>query len=186
MAAHAGPTAPRSILHRARRAGALAATPLDTAGYWLTAAGVYVLLGFLWYYSAKEKIFDDDLAAPAPIDKQFSGTFIDSFPGTDAAWAILGIVEGLVFLGIVVSLTRGEFLPHQPKGWLLASLAGSLVVFALMLFAQTMTKQFDSVASLYTYFGVTAVLMGLVRLMPPYRSDRWLTGGETSPSSGAR
>ena len=38
-----------------------------------------------------------------------------------------------------------------------------------------MTSQFDGVASLFIYFGVTVVLMVFVLLLPPYRPLRWLS-----------
>jgi len=42
-------------------------TILDQAAYWLTLAGVHLLVGFLFFYSGKSKLFDDDGHAPAPI-----------------------------------------------------------------------------------------------------------------------
>jgi hypothetical protein len=177
MAAHAERPVNVSI-GRARGAGEIAAKPIDVVGYWLVTAGTYMLVGPLWYFAAKAKIFDDDLSAPAGIQKQFSGSFIDSFPGIDASWAILAILQGVLVLGVVASLLRGEFLPHRGKDILLGVLAGSLLVFALLAFGQNMIGQHDSVASLFLYFAGTAVLMALVRRLPPYRPDQWLSGGE--------
>jgi hypothetical protein len=51
-----------------------------------------------------------------------------------------------------------------------------LLTFACLAFGQTATKQFAGTASLYTYFGSTVVILILVSLMPPNRSDRWLGG----------
>jgi hypothetical protein len=65
--------------------------------------------------------------------------------------------------------------PQRRKPVLLGALALGLFTFALLLFGDTMTAQYDGVASLFTYFGVTVVLMGFVLLMPPYRK-RWLSG----------
>jgi hypothetical protein len=39
-----------------------------------------------------QKIFDG-LGAPAGIEKQFSGTFLATILGVDAAWTILGILS---------------------------------------------------------------------------------------------
>jgi hypothetical protein len=39
-----------------------------------------------------------------------------------------------------------------------------------------MAAEFESVAELYTYFAATAVIFILILLMPPYRSQRWLSG----------
>jgi hypothetical protein len=148
----------------------------DSAAYWLVYLGIYVLVGFLWYYAFKEKVFDDGLIAPDPIKKEFAGSFIASFPGTSVAWGILGIAEGLVVVGMVVSLIRGEFLPRRAKPWLLGSLAFSMAIFAVLAFGQNMIAQFEGAAELYTYFAATAVIFVLILLMPPYRPQRWLSG----------
>ena len=42
--------------------------------------------------------------------------------------------------------------------------------------SQIATAQFAGTQSLYMYFGATAVILILVSLMPPNRSDRWLVG----------
>jgi hypothetical protein len=148
----------------------------DAAAYWLIYLGIYVMVGFLWYYAFKEKVFDDNLIAPDPIKEEFAGSFIDSFPGTSVAWGILGIAEGLIVVGLIVSLIRLEFLPQRTKPWLLGSLAFSMLIFAVLVFGQSMTAQFESVAELYAYFGATAVILILILLMPPYRPQRWLSG----------
>lgn len=136
----------------------------DAAAYWTAAAGIYIAYGFLWYFSAKEKLFDDNGKMPAGLAKSYSGHFIDSFPGTNAAWLLLGLLEGAAFLVIVASLVRGEFLPHRQKPILIAGLGLSLFTFGLMTFAQNMIGNHDSVASLFTYMGVTGVVLALVKL----------------------
>lgn len=181
MSVHAGHVGrielPR-VARRTRELSAIHATPLDIVGYWVGLFGSYLLLLSVWYYAAEEKIIAGNLDLPAGIAKQFRGSFIASVPGTHAAWVILSVLEGLVFLGFVVSMARGEFLPHRPKAWLLGSAILSLPVFALMAFGQSMTGQHASVASQYTYFAATILVILLVRAMPPYRSDRWLSGGD--------
>jgi hypothetical protein len=152
----------------------------DGVAYWATLVGVYLMVGGLMFYSGKEKLFDDDGNAPQGIKDQFKGTFIDTFPGTDAAWVILGVLEFGVFVLLVASLIRLEFLPHRDKSFLQVGLAFALLTFASLAFGQTVTRQFSGTASLYTYFGSTVVILILVSLMPPNRSDRWLGGrGET-------
>jgi hypothetical protein len=155
-------------------------TIFDGIAYWATLVGVYVMVGGLMFYSGKGKLFDDDGNAPQGIKEQFEGTFLDTFPGTDAAWVILGILEFAVFLLLVGSLIRLEFLPHRDKGLLQVGLAVALLVFGIMAFGQTATAQFAGTASLYTYFGATAVILILVSLMPPNRPDRWLGGTSRS------
>ncbi len=154
----------------------------DGAAYWATLVGVYLMVGGLMFYSGKGKLFDDDGNAPAGIKEQFEGTFLDTFPGTDAAWVILGLLEFGVFLLLLASLAFLEFLPHRPKLFLQLGLAVSLLTFACLAFGQTATNQHSGTASLYTYFGSTAVILILVSLMPPNRSDRWLGGKGTGES----
>jgi hypothetical protein len=151
-------------------------TVADAVAYWLVTGGIYVTFGFLWYYSFKEKLFDQNGHMPPPLKKAFSGSFIDSVPGLDAAWVILGILEGLVFVAVVASLVRLEFVPGRSKSILLGALGLSMLTFGLMLFAQVQISQFDSVASLFGYFTGTAIVIVLVLLMPPYRPARWLSG----------
>src|SRR5215470_14122748 len=69
----------------------------DGVVYGLVLAGIYFLVGVLFFYAGKEKIFDG-LGAPPPIEKQFSGTFLNTIPGVDAAWTILGILEFGIFV----------------------------------------------------------------------------------------
>jgi hypothetical protein len=88
-----------------------------------------------------------------------------------------------VFVLLLASLVRLEFLPHRDKGFLQVGLAVALLVFACLAFGQTATKQFAGTASLYTYFGSTVVILILVSLMPPNRPDRWLGGTHRTGSS---
>ena len=151
-------------------------TIFDGIAYWAILLGVYLMVGGLMFYSGKEKLFDDDGNAPQAIKTQFAGTFVDTFPGTDAAWVILGILEFGVFVLLVASLLRLEFLPHREKWLLQCGLAVALLTFACLAFGQTATKQFAGTASLYTYFGSTVVILILVSMLPPNRPDRWLSG----------
>jgi hypothetical protein len=145
----------------------------------VTLAGIYLMVGGLMFYSGKEKLFDDDGNAPQGIEEQFQGTFLATFPGTDAAWIVLGILEFGVFVLLVASLIRLEFLPHRDKSLLQVGLAVALLAFACLAFGQTVTRQFEGTASLYAYFASTVIILVLVSLMPPNRPDRWLGGGQS-------
>ncbi|MFT4048217.1 MAG: hypothetical protein QM648_00070 [Solirubrobacterales bacterium] len=147
----------------------------DAISYWAIVAGVYLMVGGLMFYSGKEKLFDGDSHAPAGIQEQFAHSFLHVFPGTDAAWMILGILEFGVFLLLLASFVTGEFLPHRPKRLMQTGLAVSLVTFACLAFGQTATGNHEGSASLYTYFGSTVVILILVSLLPPNRGDRWLS-----------
>lgn len=152
----------------ARPEGA-ASTSVETIAYWATVAAIYMGFGFLWYYSAKEKLIDDGGTMPAGLAKGYAGSFVDSFPGLDATWTILGVVEAAAFLGFIASIVTGELLPARRKPILVASLGVSLLTFALLIFGQEMVGEFESVAQLFGYFGATVVTLLLVRMLPPRR-----------------
>jgi hypothetical protein len=155
----------------------------DGVAYWVTLIGVYVMVGGLMFYSGKEKLFDDDGHPPSYIVQQFQNTFISHFPGTHAAWIILGVLEFGVFALLVLSLIMLEFLPHRNKSLLQVGLAVAMLAFACLAFGQTATKQYSGTAQLYTYFGATVVILILVSLMPPNRPDRWLGGTRRTDGS---
>lgn len=149
----------------------------DGVAYWATLAGVYLMVGGLMFYSGKDKLFDSDGHAPDAIKKQFENSFLSTVPGTDAAWIILGILEFGVFVILLASLARLEFLPHRRKSLLQVGLAVALITFACLAFGQTATGVHEGTASLYQYFGATVVILVLVSLLPPNRPDNWLRFG---------
>lgn len=149
----------------------LGAHVVDLGTYWAGLASVYIAFGFLWYYGFKEKLFDENGNMPAELAKIYKGTVIDSFPGLDATWTILGILEGLAFLPVVASLVTGEFLPRRRKPILLSGLAFSMFVFAVMTFGQNLVGNYEGVASLFVYMGVTAIVYVLLRSVPRFRGD---------------
>jgi hypothetical protein len=171
-------TLPRSASSSSGRRETLAGVQgkaADAAAYWLALGGTYVTFGFLWYYSAKEKLFDQDGHMPAGLAKGFQGTFLDSVPGLDTAWLLLGLLEAVAFVLIAASLVAGEFLPTRRKPLLLMALGWSIFTFAAMAFANNMIGNFETVATLFTYFTGTVIVVALVLLMPPYRDRHWLT-----------
>lgn len=147
----------------------------DGAVYALILAGIYLLVGVLFFYAGKEKIIDGH-GAPAPIAKQFGGTFLDTIPGIDAAWTILGILESVIFILVVVSLVRLEFMPDRRKTFLLCALALAIFTFSILAMGQNVVGENTGVAELFIYAAATGVLMGLVLLMPPYRQANWISG----------
>ena len=147
----------------------------DALVYWLGIFGIYLTFGFLWYYGAKEKLFDENGNMPAGLKKAFDGSFIDSFPGLDTAWLLLGLLEAVAFLAFAASLITGELLPDRRKPLLLGGLGVSIFTFAVMTFANNMIANYETVASLFSYFTGTVIVIGLVLLMPPYRGREWLS-----------
>jgi len=158
------------------REGAASITA-ETIAYWAVVAAIYCGFGFLWYYSAKEKLIDDGGTMPAGLAKGYAGSFVDSFPGLNATWVILGILEAVAFLGFVASIVAGEFLPTRRKPILVASLGVSLLTFSALIFGQEMVAEFESVAQLFGYFGATVVTLLLVQILPP-RRGLWRSSAE--------
>lgn len=154
----------------------------DAVVYGLILAAIYLLVGVLFFYAGKEKIIDGH-GAPAAIAKQFSGTFLDTIPGVDAAWTILGILESAIFILILVSLVRLEFLPDRRKSFLLSALALAIFTFSILAMGQNVTGENSGVAELFIYAAATGVLLGLVLLMPPYRPSNWLSGRGPDPNA---
>ena len=146
------------------------------ATYATTLAGIYLSVGFLFYYAAHEKLFTDSGTMPAPLQKLFAGSFFASVPGDNAAWLLLGLLEASIVVLLAFSLIRGEFLPSRRKPILLAGLSVSLLAFGVMGLANDMIGNDATVIELFTYFGVTVVVMFLVRQMSPYRPMSWLAG----------
>ena len=146
----------------------------DWVPYALILAGIYLLVGVLFFYAGKEKIIDGH-GAPPPIAKQFSGTFIDTVPGIDAAWTILGILESIIFLLTAASLVRLEFLPNRRKPLLVCALALSVFTFSILAIGENVTGENSGVAQLFLYAGATGVFLGLVLLLPPYGRPDWIS-----------
>jgi len=146
----------------------------DWSVYGLALAGIYLLVGVLFFYAGKEKLFDG-LGAPPPIAKQFSGTFLDTIPGVDAAWTILGILEFAIFLLTVVSLVTLEFLPSKRKPFLLSALGLAIFTFSVLGIGQNVVGENSGVAELFLYAGATGVLLALVLQMPPYSTPTWIS-----------
>jgi hypothetical protein len=147
----------------------------DRAGYWLISASIYLTFGLLFFFSAKEKLIDTSGTMPAPLAKTFHGTFVASFPGTNASWVLIGLLEALVFVAIAASVLAGEFLPTRRKPILLIGMALSMFTFAMVAWGENLTGGFATVAELFEYLAGTAVLIVLVLLMPPYRKSQWLS-----------
>lgn len=152
----------------------------ETIAYWTVVAAIYVGFGFLWYYSAKEKLIDQSGTMPEGLAKGYAGTFVDSLPGLNATWVLLGIVEAVAFLGFVASLVAGEFLPTRRKPILSASLGVSLLTFALLVFGQELLGEFEGVAEAFAYMGATVVTLLLVAVLPPRKGIWRLTGGASA------
>ena len=101
--------------------------------------------------------------APEWLNQMFADTFISTFPGTNIAWWLVAIIEGLVAVLVIVSIIRLEFIPERRKSWLILALSISLLTYAMLAFGQNLVSAHESVASLYTYFGATVIMILMVR-----------------------
>jgi hypothetical protein len=155
------------------------------ATYATTLTGIYLSVGFLFYYASYEKLITDSGTMPAPLAKLFAGSFFASVPGDNLAWVLLGLIEASVVVLLAISLLRGEFLPQRRKPVLFAGLGVSLLAFGVMGLANNMIGNTATVIELFTYFGVTIVVMFLVRQMSPYRPLSWLAGGQADEQAPA-
>jgi len=139
--------------------------------YATTLAGIYLSVGFLFYYAAHEKLIANSGTMPAALQKLFSGSFFASVPGDNAAWTLLGLIEASIVVLLLVSLIRGEFLPQRRK-----PVSVSVLAYSVMIVANAMIGNNATVIELFTYLGVTAIVMFVVRQMSPYRPMSWLAG----------
>jgi hypothetical protein len=158
----------------ARLPGAHAISRYTT--YAFSLAGIYLSVGFLFYYAAKEKLIDQSGTMPPGLAKAFHGSFFASFPGNDAAWTILGIMEALIVVLLAISLVAGEFLPHRRKPVLLAGLGLATLTLSTMIIANAMIGNNALVLGQFTYLGVAVILTFVVRQLPPYRPVTWIAG----------
>jgi hypothetical protein len=149
---------------------------MDTISYWLVVASVYFTVGAVFFFGGAEKLFSGSLAAPASVAKQFAGTWLASFPGINALWFILGILEFATFMVLLASLVMGEFLPSHHKSLMSAGLGLALLTFACLSFGQTVSNNFAGAATQWSYLAGTAVLMLLVSMLPPNRPRIWISG----------
>jgi hypothetical protein len=147
----------------------------NSIAYGLALFAVYFTVGYVMWVSAAEKLFAGAIVMPAGLAKTFAGTWIASLVGVNFLWGALGIVELAIVLVVLASIVRGEFLPSRSKYLLQVGLSLSLVLFSFLAFGQAITANFPGVLAQYTYVGVTILIMGLVRIMPPNRSAHWLT-----------
>lgn len=151
-----------------------AASPFDKVAYLCALVGLYLMVGGLFFYGFWNKAIKNDFNIPAPLREQFDKTFIGTIPGASASWVIIIVLQGIIFLLVVVSLATMEFRPSKRKPFLLTALATALLAFGMLAFGQNATGQNESVATLYGYFGSTVILMLFVRTLPPYSGNRWL------------
>jgi hypothetical protein len=95
---------------------------------------------------------------------------------------IIGFLELLVCLVIVLSIVRGEFLPHRAKSLLLAAITLALLDFACLSLGQTSTGNTADTASLFTYVGMSAVIFLLVLNFRATARQNWVSARLRRPT----
>ncbi|HEY2715715.1 MAG TPA: hypothetical protein VGI73_05790, partial [Solirubrobacterales bacterium] len=86
-------------------------------------------------------------------------------------------LEFAIFVLTVASLATLEFLPTRRKPILTCALALAIFTFSVLAIGQNVVGENSGVAELFLYAGATAVLLGLVLVMPPRRPGNWISGG---------
>ena len=175
---HAAIPSPAATVPRTRgRSIPTLAETTKIVTYGATLTGIYLSVGFVFYYAMKEKLFTDGGTMPKSLQKLFAGLFFASIPGDNAAWVLLGLLEASIVVLLLVSLLRGEFLPQRRKPILLTGLSVALLAFGVMGLANNMIGNSATAIELFTYLGCAIAAIFLIRQMSPYRPMSWLAGG---------
>lgn len=66
-------------------------------------------------------------------------------------------------------------MPDRRKPFPLSGLALALFSFAVLAMGQNVVGEHTGVAELFLYGGATAVFIGLILAMPPYRPGTWIS-----------
>lgn len=105
------------------------------------------------------------LANPTPpgIVKEFSGSWVSTFPGTAASWKIAGIGELIVVLLMLISLVTLEWMGGKSKKVMRLALVAAMLMFAVLAVGQDVGGSDSGAAELFMYFGATLVAWLVVR-----------------------
>ena len=93
---HAAIPSPAATVPRTRgRSIPTLAETTKIVTYGATLTGIYLSVGFVFYYAMKEKLFTDGGTMPKSLQKLFAGSFFAGIPGDNAAWVLLGLSGSL-------------------------------------------------------------------------------------------
>lgn len=132
---------------------------VSAIAYYVRVIAVYFIFGQTFLLSGIEK-----LTGPAPqwfLDT-FGGTMLETLPGLNASWLILGVLEILVVILLIVSLVMREFSPRRGKSWLKLALMTAALTFSALAFGQHLVGEFAGAANLFFYFGATMATLLVV------------------------
>ena len=89
---------------------------------------------------------------PAWFSSTFSPTFLSTFPGLTISFYSIAILETVAAALALTSLLKGEWFKRKSLFFLQASLILSLFIFVQLLFGKALVREFDAIASLFSYF----------------------------------
>lgn len=133
----------------------------------VTLLAINLLYLMVWGFAGISKIRD---GMPAWFPEKFGGTILAKVPGFTATFWLLTASELAVLALALAALLRGEFLGRRGPGFLLVTLAGSLLVFLELGFGQWLTNEFTGAFQQFVYFGLTLLAMHTVLAFAPVSS----------------
>lgn len=133
----------------------------------VTLLAVNLLYLMVWGFAGISKVRD---GMPGWFPEKFGGTILAKFPGFAGTFWLLTAGELAVFALALAALVRGEFLGRRGPGFLLATLAGSLLVFLQLGFGQWLTNEFNGAFQQFVYFGLTLLAIHTVLAFAPVSS----------------
>jgi hypothetical protein len=120
---------------------------------------INLLFLIVWGFTGMDKIHS---GLPSWFGDKFGATFLAKFPGLTATFWMLAISEMLAFVLALVALCRGEFLCRRPPTILSLMLVWSLFIFIQLSLGQWLTSEYNATAQLFTYFGITLLVLKFV------------------------
>lgn len=95
--------------------------------------------------------------------QSFGESFLATFPGLSISFYSIVIVEVAIFLLLVVSVLRREFLGGNYKPYLISALLLSLFLFVQLTFGQLLINGYNEVPKLFGYFCGTLIALLSIR-----------------------
>ena len=119
---------------------------------------VYLLYIATFAQASSEKFRSGGM--PDWFFKQFEKTILNAFPGAlKIQYYMVACLEALVVLLFLVSAFHLEFIPPHELSYLSAALLLSLFTFFSLGFGLRMAGDFQGAANLFSYFGVTFLIL---------------------------
>ena len=146
--------------------------------YGATLTGIYLSVGFLFYYANEREAIHRWWHDAQSLQKLFAGSFFASIPGDNAAWVLLGLLEA----SIVVLLARQPAARRVPSPAPQADPAHrpvevALLAFGVMGLANNMIGNSATAIELFTYLGCTIAADLPDQADVPLPADELLVGG---------